>query len=77
MRGCCLLSGSPALPPAAVTLYAFERGAVLAHARIGPLLLRFDSSAAPRAVTFHDGGGDDGYRKCPSRASHLIHTLTR
>ena len=59
MRGCCLLSGSPALPPAAVTLYAFERGAVLAHARMGPLLLRFDSSAAPRAVTFHDGGGDE------------------
>ena len=57
---CSVLSGSLALPPVPVTLYAFERGAVLAHARMGPLLLRFDCGAAPRAVTFYEsGGGDD------------------
>ena len=60
MLSCSVLSGSLALPPVPVTLYAFERGAVLAHARMGPLLLRFDCGAAPRAVTFYEsGGGDD------------------
>lgn len=57
---CSLLSGSLALPPTPVTLYAFERGAVLAQPRMGPLLLRFDCGTAPRAVTFYEsGGGDD------------------
>ena len=60
VASCSLLSGSLALPPAPVTLYAFERGAVLAHPRMGPLLLRFDCGAAPRAVTFYESGGGDG-----------------
>ena len=66
VSSCALLSGGAALPPTPVTLYAFENGAVLAHARMGALLIRFDGATQqPRAVTLHEEaggslGGDGG-----------------
>ena len=57
LDGCALLPSRPSLQPLECTLYAFERGAVLQHARAGSMLLLFDAGLSPRRVELHEHTG--------------------
>ena len=66
--GIALLSPHSAVQPLPVLMYAYERGAVLSHPRLGAMLLLFDVGMSPRRVELYEHEGALSYADAAAAA---------